>query len=91
MIDQGTILKIDAGVARSAFLDKHGMFAKESDTLHHVNIEYSDGTFQSLSLADFDSLSAARQEKIRNAGSGVTIQGVEPGTSWWDRFTSCFK
>lgn len=86
MIDQGTIMKIDAGVARSAFLDRHGFFAKASETLHHVNVEYSDGSLQTLSAADFDSLSAARQEKIRNAGTGVTIEGVEPGKSWWDRF-----
>ena len=91
MIDQGTLLKIDAGVARSAFLDKRGFFAKASEQLHHVNVEYSDGSLQTLSAADFDSLSAKRQDKIRNAGSGVTIDGVEPGQSWWDRFTGCFK
>lgn len=86
MIDQGTILKIDAGVTRSAFLDKHGFFAKEEDCLHHVNVEFSDGSMLTLSRVDFDSLTARRQDKIREAGVSVTVKGHEPGTSWWDRF-----
>jgi hypothetical protein len=91
MIDQGTIAKIDAGVTRSAFLDRHGFFAKECDTLHHVNVQFSDGSLLTISAVDFDSLSVKRQDKIREAGAGVTIAGVEPGQSWWDRFTGCFR
>lgn len=91
MIDQGTILKIDAGVVRSAFLDKQGLFAKEERTLYRVNVEYSDGSTGTLSASDFNALSVTRQDKIRNAGTGVTIEGVEPGQSWWDRFSGCFR
>ena len=91
MIDQGTIAKIDAGVTRSAFLDRHGLFAKEECTLYRVNVEYSDGTAGAMTAAEFNSLNERRKDKIRNAGTGITVEGVEPGTSWWDRFTSCFK
>ena len=91
MIDQGTLMKIDAGVTRAAFLDRHGLFAKEEDQLSRVNVEYSDGSAQSFTAAEFEQLNSTRQDKIRNAGVGVVVEGVEPGVSWWDRFRGCFK
>lgn len=62
-------------VALSAFIDRNGLFAKEPEQLHHVNIQFEDGDTVTLTADEFNSLSVENQDAIRNAGAlGQEVQ-----------------
>lgn len=62
------------GLAAAAFLDAQGRFAKDEDTVATVRLYFVDSPaeyHEDLTAEEFDALTPAERETIRNSGSGA--------------------
>lgn len=62
------------GLIASAFLDVHGQFAKSHESVHTVALWFDDASPPrrvDLTVDEFDSLTEAQKDQIRETGSGA--------------------
>lgn len=64
------------GLISSAFLDKHGNYAKREEDLQTVRLFFSydsPGLSEDITPAQFNALTEEQQQEIREAGVSVTV------------------